>query len=139
MIDSADKRRFDETGEELLELLEEEKLNKVPLLIYANKQDLFKSAKPAQVKGDFFTQMWHIKTQMLRYKTQMWQYMTKMCRYKTQKGRFMHFWSINYTAWGEKVEILAHNYFPSLVLFKFNFQPVINLFTVFESFSDHSS
>ena len=49
MIDSADKRRFDETGEELLELLEEEKLNKVPLLIYANKQDLFKSAKPDQV------------------------------------------------------------------------------------------
>lgn len=52
VIDSADKRRFDETGEELLELLEEEKLNKVPLLIYANKQDLFKSAKPAQIAID---------------------------------------------------------------------------------------
>ena len=49
VIDSSDKKRFDETGEELLELLEEEKLSKVPVLIYANKQDLFKSAKPSEV------------------------------------------------------------------------------------------
>ncbi|XP_063676897.1 ADP-ribosylation factor-like protein 3 [Bolinopsis microptera] len=52
VIDSSDKKRFDETGEELLELLEEEKLSKVPVLIYANKQDLFKSAKPSEIAND---------------------------------------------------------------------------------------
>lgn len=40
VIDSADPKRFDETGEELLELLEEEKLAGTPVLIFANKQDL---------------------------------------------------------------------------------------------------
>lgn len=49
VIDSSDKKRFDETGEELLELLEEEKLGSVPVLIYANKQDLYKSAPPAEI------------------------------------------------------------------------------------------
>ena len=49
VIDSADKKRFEETGEELSELLEEDKLANVPVLIFANKQDLFKSAEPSQV------------------------------------------------------------------------------------------
>ena len=40
MIDSADVRRLDEAAQELSELLAEEKLSAVPLLIYANKQDL---------------------------------------------------------------------------------------------------
>jgi len=40
VIDSADTKRFEETGEELNELLLEEKLVGVPVLIYANKQDL---------------------------------------------------------------------------------------------------
>ncbi|CAM9665664.1 unnamed protein product, partial [Phaeothamnion confervicola] len=40
VIDSADKRRMDETGVELGQLLEEEKLHNIPVLIYANKQDL---------------------------------------------------------------------------------------------------
>lgn len=52
VIDSADKKRFEETGEELLELLEEEKLANVPVLIYANKQDLFKAAPPSQIASD---------------------------------------------------------------------------------------
>lgn len=52
VIDSADKKRFEETGEELCELLEEEKLAAVPVLIYANKQDLYKSAKPSQIAND---------------------------------------------------------------------------------------
>ena len=34
VIDSADKERFEETGEELLELLEEAKLAGVPILVY---------------------------------------------------------------------------------------------------------
>ncbi len=40
MIDSADKKRLEETGLELAELLEEEALAGVPLLVFANKQDL---------------------------------------------------------------------------------------------------
>ena len=40
MIDSADPKRFEETGQELQELLAEDKLLGVPLMIYANKQDL---------------------------------------------------------------------------------------------------
>ncbi|KAI8821523.1 ADP-ribosylation factor-like protein 3-like protein [Fimicolochytrium jonesii] len=40
VIDSADRRRLEETGEELQQLLEESKLLGVPLLVLANKQDL---------------------------------------------------------------------------------------------------
>lgn len=51
MIDSADRRRMEETGVELQQLLEEEKLSGVPLLIFANKQDLL-SALPASELTD---------------------------------------------------------------------------------------
>ncbi|KAG5853392.1 hypothetical protein ANANG_G00072800 [Anguilla anguilla] len=40
VIDSADKKRFEETGQELSELVLEENLQGVPILIFANKQDL---------------------------------------------------------------------------------------------------
>ncbi|KAJ3156570.1 ADP-ribosylation factor protein 3 [Geranomyces variabilis] len=40
VIDSADRRRLEETGEELRNLLEESKLAGVPVLVLANKQDL---------------------------------------------------------------------------------------------------
>jgi len=40
VIDSADKRRLEEAGIEMQQLLEEDKLAGVPLLIFANKQDL---------------------------------------------------------------------------------------------------
>ncbi|KAJ3009142.1 ADP-ribosylation factor protein 3 [Thoreauomyces humboldtii] len=40
IIDSADRRRLEETGEELHSLLEEHKLAGVPVLVLANKQDL---------------------------------------------------------------------------------------------------
>uniref|UniRef100_A0A673KX06 ADP ribosylation factor like GTPase 3, like 1 n=1 Tax=Sinocyclocheilus rhinocerous TaxID=307959 RepID=A0A673KX06_9TELE len=46
VIDSADKKRFEETGLELSELIDEENLKGVPLLIFANKQDLA-TASPA--------------------------------------------------------------------------------------------
>ncbi|KAL8562991.1 ADP-ribosylation factor protein 3 [Nucella lapillus] len=49
VIDSSDKKRFEETGMELHELLEEDKLAGVPVLIFANKQDLFSSAKAADI------------------------------------------------------------------------------------------
>mmetsp|Transcript_37867 Transcript_37867/g.45655 ORF Transcript_37867/g.45655 Transcript_37867/m.45655 type:complete len:180 (-) Transcript_37867:368-907(-) len=40
VVDSADRKRAEETGEELAALLEEDKLAGVPLLVLANKQDL---------------------------------------------------------------------------------------------------
>jgi len=40
VIDSADVKRLEETGQELQELLCEDKLSGVPLMIFANKQDL---------------------------------------------------------------------------------------------------
>ncbi|KAJ8405485.1 hypothetical protein AAFF_G00319580 [Aldrovandia affinis] len=46
VIDSADKKRFEETGQELFELVDEEILKGVPILIFANKQDLA-TASPA--------------------------------------------------------------------------------------------
>jgi len=49
VIDSADRGRFEETGLELGELLEEPKLAGVPVLIFANKQDLLTAAKPSDI------------------------------------------------------------------------------------------
>jgi len=49
VIDSTDRNRFDETGVELTELLEDEKLSGVPLLVFANKQDLFSAAKASEI------------------------------------------------------------------------------------------
>lgn len=49
VIDSSDRKRFDETNQELAELLDEEKLHGVPLLIYANKQDLLNAARPSEI------------------------------------------------------------------------------------------
>lgn len=46
VIDSTDKKRFEETGLELAELIDDENLKGVPVLIYANKQDLV-AASPA--------------------------------------------------------------------------------------------
>ena len=40
VVDSSDEERLNECIEELNELLAEEGLQKVPLLVYANKQDL---------------------------------------------------------------------------------------------------
>merc|ERR1711879_223948 len=40
VIDSSDRRRLDESGAELKELLAEDKLSGIPLLLFANKQDL---------------------------------------------------------------------------------------------------
>jgi len=49
VIDSADQKRFEETGFELSELLEEEKLMGVPVLVYANKQDLLSAASASDI------------------------------------------------------------------------------------------
>jgi len=49
MVDSADKRRNDEAAEELEALLEEEALAGVPVLVFANKQDLLNAQTAAEV------------------------------------------------------------------------------------------
>jgi len=49
VIDSADQGRFEESGFQLAELLEEEKLSTVPVLVFANKQDLMNAAKSDQI------------------------------------------------------------------------------------------
>merc|ERR1712061_871000 len=46
VIDSSDKRRLEESGGELRELLSDDKLAAIPLLVFANKQDLLQ-ATPA--------------------------------------------------------------------------------------------
>eukprot|EP00931_Biecheleriopsis_adriatica_P083399 TRINITY_DN569_c0_g2_i4.p1 TRINITY_DN569_c0_g2~~TRINITY_DN569_c0_g2_i4.p1 ORF type:complete len:204 (+),score=56.75 TRINITY_DN569_c0_g2_i4:78-614(+) len=46
VIDSSDRRRLEESGQELRELLAEDKLAGIPVLIFANKQDLLQ-ATPA--------------------------------------------------------------------------------------------
>lgn len=46
LVDSTDHRRIDEAAEELGALLEEELLEEVPLLVFANKQDLRRRPSP---------------------------------------------------------------------------------------------
>jgi len=45
VIDSADRKRLEESGVQLAELLEEEKLEGTPILVFANKQDLINAAR----------------------------------------------------------------------------------------------
>ena len=49
VIDSSDEKRLEETGVELGQLLHEEKLNGVPLLIFANKQDLISALTSEEI------------------------------------------------------------------------------------------
>jgi ADP-ribosylation factor-like protein 3 len=46
VIDAGDRRRLEETGVELQQLLEEDRLLGIPLLIFANKQDLLTALTP---------------------------------------------------------------------------------------------
>lgn len=55
VIDCSDRRRIDETGAELLELLQEERLAGVPLLVFANKQDLLNAMKEDEVYSSQIT------------------------------------------------------------------------------------
>ncbi|KAL7540186.1 hypothetical protein ACHAXR_009921 [Thalassiosira sp. AJA248-18] len=50
VIDSSDSRRMEETSLELDQLLNEEKLNGVPLLIFANKQDLLNALSADEIR-----------------------------------------------------------------------------------------
>ena len=48
-MDSTDEARMEESGDELSNLLAEEKLAGIPLLVYANKQDLDLAEKEDKV------------------------------------------------------------------------------------------
>jgi len=49
VVDAADKRRLEETGMELQQLLSEEKLANVALLVFANKMDLATAMPAAEI------------------------------------------------------------------------------------------
>merc|ERR1711871_1379453 len=49
VIDSADRRRMEEMGVVLGQLLEEEKLAAIPVLIFANKQDLMNALSAEEI------------------------------------------------------------------------------------------
>jgi ADP-ribosylation factor-like protein 3 len=49
VIDSSDRRRMEETGVELQQLLDEERLHGLPLVIFANKQDLLSALTSTEI------------------------------------------------------------------------------------------
>ena len=49
VVDSADKQRLEEAAHELEQLLEEDKLAGVPILVFANKQDLISALKSQDI------------------------------------------------------------------------------------------
>eukprot|EP01061_Rhynchopus_euleeides_P030179 TRINITY_DN50215_c0_g1_i1.p1 TRINITY_DN50215_c0_g1~~TRINITY_DN50215_c0_g1_i1.p1 ORF type:complete len:181 (+),score=80.51 TRINITY_DN50215_c0_g1_i1:284-826(+) len=49
VVDSSDKKRMEETGCELNQLMEDESLAGVPVLVFANKQDLANALSAAEV------------------------------------------------------------------------------------------
>ena len=51
VVDSSDSKRLEETASELSELLKEDKLHGVPLLVFANKQDLINAQEAKQIKS----------------------------------------------------------------------------------------
>merc|ERR1711948_174635 len=51
VIDSSDKRRLEESGQELKELLAEDKLAAIPLLVFANKQDLLQATPADEISA----------------------------------------------------------------------------------------
>ena len=51
VVDCADERRLEEAAQVLFELLQEEKLQNVPLLVFANKKDLDFALPPGDVSN----------------------------------------------------------------------------------------
>ena len=51
VVDSADKRRLKEAAEQLKSILVEEELANVPLLVFANKQDLLSAMEAEEVRA----------------------------------------------------------------------------------------
>eukprot|EP00929_Paragymnodinium_shiwhaense_P115251 TRINITY_DN839_c0_g4_i1.p1 TRINITY_DN839_c0_g4~~TRINITY_DN839_c0_g4_i1.p1 ORF type:complete len:180 (-),score=72.33 TRINITY_DN839_c0_g4_i1:83-622(-) len=66
VIDSSDRRRLEESGAELAELLAEDKLGGVPLLVFANKQDLLQACPADEISetlklGAISDRTWNIQ------------------------------------------------------------------------------
>merc|ERR1711959_259133 len=51
VVDSSDRKRLEEAAMELAELLEEDKLAGIPVLVFANKQDLMNATPPDEIVG----------------------------------------------------------------------------------------
>ena len=51
VVDSSDSKRLEETASELSELLKEDKLHGVPLLVFANKQDLLNAKEAKEIRS----------------------------------------------------------------------------------------
>ena len=51
VVDSSDSKRLEETASELSELLKEDKLHGVPLLVFANKQDLINAQEAKEIQS----------------------------------------------------------------------------------------
>merc|ERR1712070_859279 len=49
VVDSSDKRRLEEAAQELGELTEEDKLTGIPVLVFANKQDLMNAVAAEEI------------------------------------------------------------------------------------------
>lgn len=49
VVDSSDRKRLEECSDQLKELLEEEKLLGVPVMVFANKQDLLNACEPTEI------------------------------------------------------------------------------------------
>ncbi len=60
VVDSADPGRLEETRVQLDELLEEDKLTGVPLLVFANKQDLDLALGPDEVRVNSRSCSWYM-------------------------------------------------------------------------------
>mmetsp|Transcript_7636 Transcript_7636/g.10624 ORF Transcript_7636/g.10624 Transcript_7636/m.10624 type:complete len:186 (+) Transcript_7636:79-636(+) len=52
VVDSADSKRLEETTIELQQLLDEEKLQDIPVLVFANKQDLMNATDVDDIKEE---------------------------------------------------------------------------------------
>nr|KAJ3421744.1 ADP-ribosylation factor protein 3 [Polyrhizophydium stewartii] len=66
VVDSSDKRRLEETGDELSTLLTEQKLAAVPLIVFANKQDLMNALAGDEIAeglnlNSIRDRTWHIQ------------------------------------------------------------------------------
>lgn len=51
VVDSSDSRRLEESSQELKELLAEDKLQGVPILVFANKQDILQAVPAEDIWG----------------------------------------------------------------------------------------
>lgn len=66
VVDSNDKKRLGESADELMNLVGEEQLKGVPVLIYANKQDLDGALSAEEISHSFQLEQikdrkWHIE------------------------------------------------------------------------------